>query len=129
MKKTIIIFIIIAVLGCGVAILLRGDAKPSSDSISKKSKEVSAIGAETFATLNKLESLTLDDTIFLNPVYKRLKSFSKEISRKSVGKTNPFDNGDGGYYSKNVSTENSALLVSSTTTPKTKTATSSSPIQ
>jgi hypothetical protein len=50
------------------------------------------VGQDLVELLNKLQSVTLDDSIFHDPAFINLTDFSTTLPNLPVGRANPFDN-------------------------------------
>lgn len=48
------------------------------------------VGKDMLATLSKMKTTALDDSIFDDPVFRSLKDFGVEIASQPVGRRNPF---------------------------------------
>lgn len=97
-NKKIIIAALVIALAFLIFIILRKE-KPAEDSLleSTVNSEVAsniagadAIGAEIIEALNQIEALELDDSIFSDPVFLRLKDKSQPIPPEPKGRENPF---------------------------------------
>lgn len=89
--KNITIGIIVIVLGFfAYTYFFAGKKVPAL--LTSESSEVaaSATGAEILALLRDLKALRLDESIFADPVFRRLHDFGVLISPEPVGRNNPF---------------------------------------
>ena len=78
----------------------------------KDEDNISEVGRSTLETLLKLRSLSLDDSLFEDKVFKSLIDFSVELQEQPMGRNNPFapigvDVGEK-YTDSSVSADNSA---------------------
>jgi len=90
-KKVIIVTLIIVLGFIAYSIFLKPG--PQSNSLLKNSnpKQVDVLGQDIIRSLNKIQSLRLDQSLFSDPIYLRLIDDTEEIPEPSVGRLNPFE--------------------------------------
>lgn len=99
--KKVIIVALVLILGFIVwSIFIKEDPEIDSFVTSEQATEVNQLGEEIIRTLNKIDALELDTSVFNNPLFLRLTDYSKPIEIESVGRRNPFEPlGSGGSNS------------------------------
>ena len=92
MKKIIIIFILVALVGgVGYNFFNKKDEKSNGLSSSRDAKNQNqVIGANLLISLTTLDSLELDISFFKDQSFRKLVDFSKEIPFQKPGRSNPF---------------------------------------
>lgn len=93
--KSIIIFVVIAVLALGAYLYMTGTPDDSSISSLSQADSVTSMaaqseGSEVLVLLNQISSLRISTDIFENIVYKTLIDYTVEIPPQNVGRPNPF---------------------------------------
>ncbi|MCE9643943.1 hypothetical protein K8Q93_01715 [Candidatus Parcubacteria bacterium] len=70
---------------------LGGGSEPAAPLVSRTGGTVApAVGGDLLTTLLSLHSLSLDPTVFGDPVFRNLKDFGIPIPAEAVGRSNPF---------------------------------------
>jgi hypothetical protein len=89
------------ILFAGAVIVLYGGYvfffAPTSEEAFTATQTVGVLGSdqELIALLLELKSIHLDDTLFMDPLFKSLEDFGKELVTEPVGRLNPFAPIDG----------------------------------
>ncbi|NCS99167.1 hypothetical protein GW764_03205 [Candidatus Parcubacteria bacterium] len=89
--RKIIIFILVVVLSF---VLYTIFLKPQAEQAlldSSGPAQVNAVGQEIIDTLNRIQSLELDKSVFNDPLYLRLRDDSQPIEDEDLGRSNPFE--------------------------------------
>lgn len=60
-------------------------------SVTTPSGETGGIGGDLLVVLSDLKSITLDQSIFIDPAFVSLKNFRVELGSEPIGRNNPFD--------------------------------------
>jgi amino acid permease len=89
-KKNMAIVIGILVVFVGLVVYLNFFAGVSGEALLATSEADSPISKELLVTLSSLHTLTLDTSIFANPVFNSLTNFGVELPPENVGRRNPF---------------------------------------
>jgi ABC-type oligopeptide transport system substrate-binding subunit len=93
MKKIFITIIVLALLGGGGYMFMQSKADGAKTSTKSKSKSTGVVGSEIFSALNKLDSLSLDTSLFTSPLFKSLIPSTTRLEINDKGKDNPFSTG------------------------------------
>jgi hypothetical protein len=90
--KKIIIVVLISVIAFFVYSFFFGANKDDSliKSVANTPSGADVIGSEIIQSLNQIETLQLDRSIFEDPVYRSLVDHSQPIPKEPVGRDNPF---------------------------------------
>jgi len=90
--KKIIVIVLISVLSFFVYSYFFGGSKDEDllKSVSNTQSGADVIGSEIIQSLNQIETLQLDRSIFEDPVYRSLVDHSQPIPKEPVGRDNPF---------------------------------------
>ncbi len=92
------------------------------------SQEARILGSQISQALLKIEQITLDRSIFNNPIFISLEDRSRAIVDEPVGRTNPFAPLGDTSVNISITTRTNLEINSSTSTKTTSTATTSSPL-
>lgn len=88
--RKIIIFVLVVVLGFVIYTIF---LKPQTEEALLKSsgpEEIDVAGQEIIDTLSNIESIELDNSVFNDPLYLKLRDDSKEILDEDLRRENPF---------------------------------------
>jgi hypothetical protein len=89
-KQIIIAVIIIIVAFVGFKMFFPGSGSGEASLVTEQSTATFAEGQTILNLLNKLNEVTIDDSVFSNPIFVSLVSFEIPIQDQVVGRPNPF---------------------------------------
>ncbi len=109
--------IVLALIFAGFIVYNSFIKKPASTSLLKTTSQISSSTPESnfLPILIEVQGVTLDEKLFLDPVFRALVDFSQPIVPESLGKANPFSGSLSG--GSNSSVESLGFVDTSTTTP------------
>jgi len=110
-KQIIIAVVVIVVAFFAFKVFLGGGTSGGDSLIKDKKVEQFVDGQAIVALLNRLNAVTLDDSIFSNKVINKLQDFGQPIPDQTVGRPNPF---------APIGIDGSGSVIRSTSTPRTR---------
>jgi hypothetical protein len=86
-KTGIAVAVIIILLFVGYGFFFGGS---DEEALVSESAVPDAVGGDLIAILGRLQSLSLEGTVFSNPLFRSLVDFGIELTPEPVGRPNPF---------------------------------------
>ena len=91
-NKKMIIGVLVVILAFVVyTAFLRSDPEADSFLENSDSREFNQTGEEIIRTLSRIQKIELNQSVFGDPIYLRLRDDSEPISVPNVGRDNPFE--------------------------------------
>ncbi len=91
-NKKIIIFVGIILISFIIYFIFKADDAEIDELIqSTEKQEIDILSEEVIQTLDKIKTLKLNDNVFNDPIFLRLKESDVRINPEPVGRDNPFE--------------------------------------
>ena len=88
---SIVLGIVVAVFAvAGYLLFFRGDTSTAPLSVTRPQETQGGVSQELLSTLLQLHSMSLDERVWSDPVFKSLRDFGVALSPAPVGRPNPF---------------------------------------
>ncbi len=103
-SQIIIVVILIVLAFVGYRLYFVPTDTGSSTLAAEKNTQLSAQGNELYLSLKKLSAVSLDSSIFANPIFLSLVDYTVTIQDQAVGRPNPFAPiGSDGSFNSSIS--------------------------
>lgn len=85
-----LLFVGLVIVALVIAAYFYFTADRTSDRDLLESVSVASLDGDLLTTLEQLKTISLDETVFVNPIFLSLTDFSRELVAQPVGRVNPF---------------------------------------